>query len=62
MTLFQLVLVIQMKLLYQMEDMCLECKNNGVFFIINDKESNVVSKVVKDNEKDFEIARVGWKY
>ncbi len=39
--------------------MFLECKNNGVFFIINDKESNVVSKFVKDNEKNFEIVRVG---
>ncbi len=39
--------------------MFLECKNNGVFFIINDKESNVVSKFVKDNEKDFEIVRGG---
>ncbi len=38
--------------------MFLECKNNGVFFIINDKESNIVSKFVKDNEKDFEIVRV----
>ncbi len=29
-----------------MKDMFLECENNGVFFIINDKESNVVSNFI----------------
>ncbi len=39
--------------------MFLECKNNGVFFIINDKESNVVKRFVENNKKDFEIVRAG---